>query len=98
MTDKEIIRMLIKQNDKLMMIIDDFAKKSIIVNSTVNSYNNPNAKADVNQSNENKPTTKVDQKRNAPIVKIDQGDTNFTDKSNSETSETIKRMFDQCED
>ena len=46
MTDKEIIRMLIKQNEKLMTIIDDFAKKSIIINSTVNSYNNPSANVD----------------------------------------------------
>ena len=50
MTDKEIIDLLIKQNEKLMNIIDSFAKKSIIVNSTVNSYNSPTATADASKT------------------------------------------------
>lgn len=53
MTDKEIIEMLLAQNNRLMQVIEAFASKDIIVNSTVNSYNGSNASATAPTNNSN---------------------------------------------
>lgn len=69
MTDKEIIELLVAQNNKLMTIIEKFAEKDIIVNSTVNSYNNASAEA---QQDNSKRTEKNNSMQNFgpdPIIK-----------------------------
>lgn len=45
MENEKVIEMLMKQNERLMQIIEAFASKEIIVNSTVNSYNGSSSSA-----------------------------------------------------
>lgn len=54
MNEQEIIALLVKQNEKLMTIIEKFAEKELKV--VVNSYNNTSSCADI----ENKPSQKTD--------------------------------------
>lgn len=51
MTDKEIIEMLVAQNNRLMSILEAFASKDTKV--VVNSYNGSNAEATAPTNNSN---------------------------------------------
>ena len=55
MTEKEIIEMLLAQNDRLMKVIETFANKEIkmINDIKVNSYNGSNASAIAPTNNSN---------------------------------------------
>lgn len=56
MTDKEVIKLLNEQNERLLNILEKFAEKDI--NIVVNSYNGASALNSVDNSEEHKDTYK----------------------------------------
>lgn len=69
MTDKEIIELLVAQNNRLMEVIEKFATQEVRITNVVNSYNTTSAEA---QQDNSKRTEKHNSQQNFgpdPIIK-----------------------------